>query len=180
MTTTELVTTDMKLIGRRAQAAARQLAVLSTAQKNAALQAIADTLRTETPAILRANAADVAKAEANGLSPALIDRLLLGGVQCPRCLEQFLELGVFRRHSHRGHPDRRGSRRIVDTCPPEENPADYQNGRAADKQKLATERPRGNNATAVRLGGPRIGHGQPNGNARKWFHTLAPPSSFGF
>lgn len=68
---------DMKQIGKRAQAAARKLAVLSTEQKNAALQMIADSLRAETPAILKANAEDIAQAEASGLSPALVDRLLL-------------------------------------------------------------------------------------------------------
>ena len=69
--------TDLNAMGKRGLAAARVLATLPTERKNAALRAIAAGLRQDTPAILRANAEDVARAEANGLSPAMIDRLLL-------------------------------------------------------------------------------------------------------
>ena len=68
---------DLVTMGQRGQAAARRLATVSTEQKNAALRAIADGLRSDTPAILRANAEDVARAERAGLTPAMIDRLLL-------------------------------------------------------------------------------------------------------
>jgi glutamate-5-semialdehyde dehydrogenase len=64
-------------MGQQGQAAARVLATLSTEHKNRALQAIAQCLREQTPEILRANAEDVAQAEANGLPAATIDRLLL-------------------------------------------------------------------------------------------------------
>ena len=69
--------TDLNLMGKRGQDAARQLATLPTERKDAALRAIASGLRQERAAILQANAEDVARAEAAGLTPALIDRLLL-------------------------------------------------------------------------------------------------------
>ena len=61
----------------RARAAAGELAKLSTAEKNAALEAIAAALEKNAADIRRANAADVAKAKENGLSAAMVDRLTL-------------------------------------------------------------------------------------------------------
>lgn len=64
-------------LGQRAKAAARLLARATTEQKNAALTALADQLMARCADILEANALDVAAAKANGLSAAMIDRLLL-------------------------------------------------------------------------------------------------------
>jgi len=64
-------------VGRRARAASRKLATLSSVRKNAILQAMAEGLEDGAEAILRANAEDVAAAEANGLSSASVDRLRL-------------------------------------------------------------------------------------------------------
>lgn len=64
-------------LGQRAKAAARLLARATTEQKNAALAALADQLLARCAGILEANALDVEAAKANGLSAALIDRLLL-------------------------------------------------------------------------------------------------------
>ena len=61
----------------RARAAAGELAKLSTAEKNAALEAIAKALEKSAAEIQRANAVDVAKAKENGLSAAMVDRLTL-------------------------------------------------------------------------------------------------------
>ncbi len=71
--------TDSSLdsLGQRAKAASRLLARASTAQKNAALHAIADGLERDQAKILAANGLDVADGQAAGLSPALLDRLLL-------------------------------------------------------------------------------------------------------
>ncbi|MGQ9886862.1 MAG: glutamate-5-semialdehyde dehydrogenase [Aggregatilineales bacterium] len=57
---------DLHDMGRRAQAAAVALARLNTAQKNAALLAIADALAAQAPAILKANRQDIADARAAG------------------------------------------------------------------------------------------------------------------
>jgi len=64
-------------MGQRAKAAARQLARATTEHKNAALNALADQLMADCAEILAANAIDVEAAKANGLSAAMIDRLLL-------------------------------------------------------------------------------------------------------
>jgi glutamate-5-semialdehyde dehydrogenase len=61
----------------RAKRAARALATLDPAVKNAALEAIAAALEVGTPEILDANALDVATAREAGVSAALIDRLTL-------------------------------------------------------------------------------------------------------
>jgi glutamate-5-semialdehyde dehydrogenase len=63
--------------GRRARIAARVLARTSTKTKNTALLAMADQLCGRTDTILDANTKDVAKAETDQLSSALIDRLRL-------------------------------------------------------------------------------------------------------
>jgi glutamate-5-semialdehyde dehydrogenase len=62
-------------LGRRARKAARDLARLSTEQKNAALFAMADEIMASQTAILSANEKDLKKADA--LPLALIDRLKL-------------------------------------------------------------------------------------------------------
>lgn len=62
---------------RQARIASRMLAGLSTDTKNAALEAVADALAVQTPAILDANACDLAAGRERGLSEALLDRLML-------------------------------------------------------------------------------------------------------
>ncbi len=72
-----MTVSTLDVLGQRAKAASRLLARASTAQKNAALHAIADGLAREQAKILAANALDVADGQAAGLSPALLDRLML-------------------------------------------------------------------------------------------------------
>lgn len=64
-------------MGKAAKAASWQLAVLSTAQKNRVLATIADRLEAQSAEILAANELDLADARNNGLSEALLDRLML-------------------------------------------------------------------------------------------------------
>jgi glutamate-5-semialdehyde dehydrogenase len=64
-------------MGARARAAAATLAGLPTATKAAALREAADALQSATPAVLAANARDMAAAEQAGLSGAMLDRLRL-------------------------------------------------------------------------------------------------------
>ncbi|MBV9042641.1 MAG: aldehyde dehydrogenase family protein, partial [Acidimicrobiia bacterium] len=68
-------------LGRRAKAASRTLATASTGAKDAALQAAADLLVDRAPEIVEANAADVAGAEADGVTPTVVDRLRLTGAR---------------------------------------------------------------------------------------------------
>ncbi len=69
--------TDLLEMGQRARAAARRLASAPTAAKNRALEALAQTLLTQAPAVLAANAQDVEAARARGLAAHVVDRLLL-------------------------------------------------------------------------------------------------------
>ena len=64
-------------MGVKARAAAGAMRAFSTERKNEALLAIADALEAAKPQIDAANAEDVAAAKANGLAPALVDRLTL-------------------------------------------------------------------------------------------------------
>jgi glutamate-5-semialdehyde dehydrogenase len=64
-------------LGQRAKAAARALALASTAAKDAGLQAAADLLVERSPEVLRANAEDVVRAEAAGTTATIVDRLRL-------------------------------------------------------------------------------------------------------
>lgn len=68
---------DLLQIGKAAKAASRRLAALTTAQKNAALLAIADEIEANAREILAQNALDIADGAAKGLSEAMLDRLLL-------------------------------------------------------------------------------------------------------
>ena len=61
----------------KARGAAGELAKLTTAEKNAALNAIADQLEKDAAAIKAANAIDVANAKKAGLKDAMVDRLTL-------------------------------------------------------------------------------------------------------
>ncbi|HEV7221459.1 MAG TPA: glutamate-5-semialdehyde dehydrogenase [Pirellulales bacterium] len=64
-------------LGRRAKAAAAELAVASGARKQDFLSGAARLLRDRTPALLKANALDLTAAPGFGLSEAQIDRLRL-------------------------------------------------------------------------------------------------------
>jgi glutamate-5-semialdehyde dehydrogenase len=70
-------TRSVEGICRAAKRAARELAGLDTATKNAALDAIAAALHDRTDEIIEANALDLEAGHRAGLTPALIDRLTL-------------------------------------------------------------------------------------------------------
>jgi glutamate-5-semialdehyde dehydrogenase len=67
----------MQTMGAAARVAAHALALASTESKNAALRAAAQAMRTSTPAILTANAKDLAAAGEAGRPAAFVDRLML-------------------------------------------------------------------------------------------------------
>lgn len=64
-------------LARAARLAQRQLAATPSDARAAALRLAAQTLRDSAPAVLAANAKDLAAGEANGLSGAMLDRLAL-------------------------------------------------------------------------------------------------------
>ncbi|WP_238120895.1 MULTISPECIES: glutamate-5-semialdehyde dehydrogenase [unclassified Xanthobacter] len=67
----------MLAMGKRARAAARVLALADADTKTNALKAAADAVRAATADILAANARDVARAQAEGVSGSFLDRLSL-------------------------------------------------------------------------------------------------------
>lgn len=67
----------MAEIGQRAKAAASDLAFASGEQKRAALMAAADAIWDQRQAIIDANAKDLAYGNEKGLTPAMMDRLML-------------------------------------------------------------------------------------------------------
>jgi glutamate-5-semialdehyde dehydrogenase len=71
------VSGDISELGRRAKAASRVLAGASTAAKDAALATAADLLVERSDDILDANGADVARAERDGVTRTVVDRLRL-------------------------------------------------------------------------------------------------------
>ncbi|CAM1638134.1 glutamate-5-semialdehyde dehydrogenase [Bartonella apis] len=64
-------------MGKDARLAARTLALAPSLKKTQALEAIAKNIRERKDDILSANAKDIEKAKKNGMSAALVDRLLL-------------------------------------------------------------------------------------------------------
>ncbi|MFC6153733.1 glutamate-5-semialdehyde dehydrogenase [Nocardioides yefusunii] len=71
------VVTAVQEVAVKAREASYDLAVATRTVKDAALLAMADALLASTDSILAGNAEDVARAEANGTSPNIIDRLRL-------------------------------------------------------------------------------------------------------
>lgn len=67
----------LEQIGKQAKAAARILAGADTKQKNRALETMAAAVLSDAGAILSANAADMAAAEARGMNDTMLDRLRL-------------------------------------------------------------------------------------------------------
>ena len=81
-------------LAERARAAAAGLALLSRADKDAALHAMADALAAATDDVLAANARDVARGRASGLSGALVDRLTLTADRVAAMADGLRELAV--------------------------------------------------------------------------------------
>jgi glutamate-5-semialdehyde dehydrogenase len=68
---------QMTRLARQARVASRELAQLTTAEKNSCLLAMAAALKKNADAIKQANASDMAAAAKSGLSSAMLDRLKL-------------------------------------------------------------------------------------------------------
>lgn len=83
-------------IGRRARAAARSLAIATTAAKNAALVAMAEAIVAREQDILDANAIDVSNGEESGLSTSFMDRLKLNPARIRAMAEGIREIAELR------------------------------------------------------------------------------------
>ena len=77
MTQSHDLSAQMDMIGRRARAAAAELAFAPSATKAKALMAAADAITAQAEAIIAANARDLDYGRDKGLTPAMMDRLML-------------------------------------------------------------------------------------------------------
>ncbi|MBK9702366.1 MAG: glutamate-5-semialdehyde dehydrogenase [Betaproteobacteria bacterium] len=84
----------MDRVGAAARAAARELARADTATRNAALAAMAAALRRDAPALLAANAADVAAAQEAGHDRAFVDRLTLTAATVAAMADGLLQIAA--------------------------------------------------------------------------------------
>lgn len=79
-------------IGREAKKAARELARLSTKEKNELLVALAEELKVKEEEILQANEEDLRRGREGNLSEALLDRLLLNPQRIDSMVEGILSI----------------------------------------------------------------------------------------
>lgn len=77
----------MQKLGRQARQASRQIAKASTAQKNAALNAIAEALDTSRSQLKQANEQDMQAGRDKGLDAAMLDRLELNTAGIDKMIE---------------------------------------------------------------------------------------------
>jgi glutamate-5-semialdehyde dehydrogenase len=85
---------DMAQMGVQARAAARVLALAPTAQKNAALAAMAKAMRRNTTAILSANAIDLQDAAGKNLKSSFVDRLTLSASRIDAMAQSLEEIAA--------------------------------------------------------------------------------------
>jgi glutamate-5-semialdehyde dehydrogenase len=71
------VAAEVRAVAERAKVASRRLATANRATKDAALHALADALVVAGPRIVEANATDLERGRADGMSQGLLDRLAL-------------------------------------------------------------------------------------------------------
>ncbi len=83
---------ELNEIGKRAKAASRKLAILSTAKKNEALKAVAAAMVENSAAIIAANEIDMANAKENGMSEALLDRLFVNEARVKAMADGILQV----------------------------------------------------------------------------------------
>ncbi|PWJ91718.1 glutamate-5-semialdehyde dehydrogenase [Mesorhizobium loti] len=83
-------------IGRRARAAARPLAIATTAAKNAGLLAMAEAIVACEQDILDANAIDISNGQESGLSASFMDRLKLDPARIRAMAEGIREIAALR------------------------------------------------------------------------------------
>ena len=86
--------TTIEQMGAKAKVAAAALATAGE-KKNQALEAIANALRTQSERILAANRVDLENGRQNGLSQALLDRLMLNEARINGIAQGVLEVAAF-------------------------------------------------------------------------------------
>jgi len=86
---------SVKTLATECEAAAREISTLSTERKNRVLRRMADALEAAEDDILTANGRDVAGAREDGLSDAMIDRLVLNGERIRKMADALRDVASF-------------------------------------------------------------------------------------
>ncbi|HZD60863.1 MAG TPA: glutamate-5-semialdehyde dehydrogenase [Anaerolineae bacterium] len=94
MAKTEEIRAEMIELGKRAKAAARVMATLTTQKKNDVLTGMAEALVANSERILAANEKDMATAAERGISSSLIDRLMLNSVRIKEMAEALDDVAI--------------------------------------------------------------------------------------
>jgi glutamate-5-semialdehyde dehydrogenase len=84
---------DLTAIARRTREAAQGLAILPTADRNAAIAAVAEALSAAAPEILAANAIDCQQAQADGIATPLYNRLKLDAAKLSNTITGVRDVG---------------------------------------------------------------------------------------
>ncbi|MGK7873097.1 MAG: glutamate-5-semialdehyde dehydrogenase [Xenococcaceae cyanobacterium] len=93
MVTAQVASPPLVEIAQQTRQAARQLAVLSGADRNQAIEAIAQALEAAAPKIIAANEADCNAAKADGIPKALYARLKLGETKLKAAIAGVRDVG---------------------------------------------------------------------------------------
>jgi len=94
MATAEDIKAEMMEIGKRAKAASRIMATMSTEKKNSALISMAESLVANTEKILAANEKDMEVATQKGIGSSLLDRLMLNSIRVKEMAEGLYDVAV--------------------------------------------------------------------------------------
>ncbi|MFB6273743.1 MAG: glutamate-5-semialdehyde dehydrogenase [Salinibacter sp.] len=95
MPETATATPSVESLAADCAEAARELSILSTDKKNRVLRRMADALEAEEEAILAANGKDVSAAQEEGISDALIDRLVLNPERIEKMADALRDVASF-------------------------------------------------------------------------------------
>lgn len=87
---------ELQELGKKAKTAALKLVAVSEADKNKALSAMADAMLKESKAILEANTRDMNAGRRDGMTEALLDRLMLNEDRLKEIAEALREIAVLR------------------------------------------------------------------------------------
>jgi glutamate-5-semialdehyde dehydrogenase len=93
MTASQIASHPLSAIAKATRQAAQQLAILSTEDKNDAIEAIAQALETATPDILAANEADCIAAKTDGIPAPLYSRLKLDATKLKAAIDGVRDVG---------------------------------------------------------------------------------------
>lgn len=87
-----MIMDELELIGQKAVAAKYEIQKLSTAQKDRALQIVADQLVADTERILKSNEEDMERGRSKGMHPGMLDRLKLSAERIAAMAEGLRQL----------------------------------------------------------------------------------------